>query len=145
MIHSQSTDAIRTESINHNLGFVQQTAHLVSRLDLDIWRFLLVAHAGDSLTATRMKRTALGNRIRIGHGTANRFEALAVARFLSQARNRAQQRRGVWMHWLVKNRVHIRFFDDLAHVHHNHALSHLRDHTQIVRDVHDRHAEFLLK
>ena len=114
-------------------------------LDLDVGRLLLVAHAPDTLTAPGVKGTAFGQRIWVRHRSANRFEPLVLARLESQSRDRAQQRGSVRVQRLVENRVDIRLLDHLAHVHHDDPFGRLCDHAEVVRDVHDGHAQFLLE
>ncbi len=44
-----------------------------------------------------------------------------------------------------ENRLHVRLFHHLAQIHDCHHFGHFSDHTQVVGDVHDRHAKLVLQ
>ncbi len=114
---------------------VQPTACCLSIAGRDKRRLDLAAFVEYEGT-TRRKSAARGQRaIQVWHAASNSVQAFFFVRL--QFGNARQKRLRVWMLGRFEKRENIRFFDNLAHVHHDDAVSHLRDDPQIVSDQSD--------
>ena len=95
------------------------------------------------LRAARMEAAAGGNHA--GH-LAHQHLALAPGFGIGVGhRHRRQQRPGIGMQRLAKQRVPIRHFDDAAQVHHRDAVADVAHHRQVVRDEEIGQAQPLLQ
>jgi hypothetical protein len=99
-------------------------------------------HSRESPAAAWLEAATRRQRGRKGHRALNRGEQKNVA---INWRNAVEQAARVGLAWRSEDRVDRALFDDVAGIHHQHALRELGDDAEVVRDQYDRHAEFALQ
>ena len=115
---------------------------------------MLIVQLGDSwhvnlapswhhTAAPRMERAPGGSLEWAGNRTFNCDQALTRA--LAQTRHRPQEVHGVRVLWVAEDLAHRSILHHLTKVHNSNCVRDLRDHTQIVRDKHDRHTQPFLQ
>ena len=96
---------------------------------------------GDAERAARLEPASGGSVQRIGRQALDGGKLLAGAGIMVDARDRVDQRPGVGMPRIGQHLRRRPFLDDLARIHHQHALAHTRDHAERVADQDDRGAD----
>src|SRR3954453_12105477 len=101
---------------------------------------------GADLLALPAARVETARRRRVGRAGHVAAEDLALApRAGARDRDRREQRAGVGVARVRVQVLALRKLDDLAQVHHGHAVAHVPDDGQAVRDEDDREAELALE
>src|SRR3954447_3783106 len=101
---------------------------------------------GADLLALPAARVETARRRRVGRAGHVAAEDLALApRAGARDRDRREQRAGVGVARVRVQVLALRKLDDLAQVHHGHAVAHVPDDGQVVRDEDDREAELALE
>ncbi len=93
--------------------------------------------------AARMERAAAGSLEGAGDRAFDRDQALPGG--LAQARHSPQEVHGIRMLGVAEDLAYRSILHHLSEIHDGDRVSDLRDHTQIVSDEHDRHAQAFLQ
>src|SRR5688500_2899648 len=125
------------------LRFIQKAANSMLIVQVGDSRHVHFAAARDHLTAAWMEWTPAGALERTGDRALDRDQALP--RSLAQARHRPQEVHGVGVFWIAEDLAHRTIFHHLPKVHNGNRIGDLRNHTQIVSDKHNSHAQACLQ